>query len=455
MADPTQFADEEVLDFDEEQEQQVGQVQEGAALAKGDTYAGVSSIGWREFAIKEEILKAIQEAGWEHPSEVQQQSIPKSVAGADVICQAKAGRGKTGVFVISILQQLDVVQVEDGKENVVNECRALVMCHTRELALQIQGEFNRLRAHLSAVRVEVFVGGMDESKDVAKLKKSQPHVAVGTPGRIKALVEKGALKLNHLQHFILDECDKMLEKADMRMDVQKIFLKTPQQKQVMMFTATLPDEMRLVCKKFMRAKPLEVLVDDEKELTLHGLVQHYVSLREEEKNRKLFDILDMLDFKQVVIFVKTPQRADALAKLMKEVNFPAISIHGGLKQEQRKKNFQGFRSGQERILVSTDLAGRGVDVVGVNVVINYDMPVDDDKQGKGDDTYLHRVGRAGRFGTKGLAITFVATEEDQRVLQKVQERFTVEIKPLPETIDKSVYFHSENLYDKDNIVEEF
>ena len=223
----------------------------------------------------------------------------------------------------------------------------------------------------------------------------------------------------------------------------------------MMFTATLPDEMRLVCKKFMRAKPLEVLVDDEKELTLHGLVQHYVSLREEEKNRKLFDILDMLDFKQVVIFVKTPQRADALAKLMKEVNFPAISIHGGLKQEQRKKNFQGFRSGQERILVSTDLAGRGVDVVGVNVVINYDMPVDDDKQGKGDDTYLHRVGRAGRFGTKGLAITFVATEEDQRVLQKVQERFTVEIKPLPETIDKSVYFHSENLYDKDNIVEEF
>ena len=223
----------------------------------------------------------------------------------------------------------------------------------------------------------------------------------------------------------------------------------------MMFTATLPDEMRLVCKKFMRPNPLEVLVDDEKELTLHGLVQHYVALREEEKNRRLFDILDMLDFKQVVIFVKTPSRAEALAGLMKEVNFPAICIHGGMKQEMRKKNFQGFRSGKERILVSTDLAGRGVDVVGVNVVINYDMPTDDEKQGNGDDTYLHRVGRAGRFGTKGLAITFVSTEEDQRVLQKVQERFTVEVKPLPDQIDKSLYFHSDNLYDKDNVVEDF
>lgn len=140
---------------------------------------------------------------------------------------------------------------------------------------------------------------------------------------------------------------------------------------------------------------------------------------------------------------------------MRKVNFPAICIHAGMKQEQRNKAFSSFRSGQERILVSTDLAGRGVDVVGVNVVINYDMPVDDDKHGKGDDTYLHRVGRAGRFGTKGLAITFVATEEDQRVLQKVQERFTVEIKPLPDKIDKKVYFHSDNLYDKENVVEDF
>jgi len=434
----------------------VGQAQDdGVAAAKGDTYAGASSIGWREFAIKEEILKAIQEAGWEHPSEVQQQCIPKAIAGSDVICQAKAGRGKTGVFVISVLQQLEVVDVEDGKEKVANECRCLVMCHTRELAIQIVGEFNRLKAHLKNVRIDQFVGGLPETQDKARLKKSQPHIAVGTPGRIKALVASDALKLSNLQYFVLDECDKMLEPADMRADIQKIFVKTPVNKQVMMFTATLPPAMRTICKKFMRKNPLEVLVDDEKELTLHGLVQHYVSLQESDKNKKLFDILDMLDFKQVVIFVSQPRRAEALAKLMRDVNFPAICIHAAMKQEQRNKAFSAFRSGQERILVSTDLSGRGVDVVGVNVVINYDMPADDEKHGKGDDTYLHRVGRAGRFGTKGLAITFVATDEDRRVLQKVQDRFTVEIKPLPEQIDKQLYFHSDNLYDKDNVVEEF
>lgn len=134
---------------------------------------------------------------------------------------------------------------------------------------------------------------------------------MGTPGRLKALVKKGALKLAKLQFFVLDECDKMLEKADMRSDIQEVFVRTPVQKQVLMFTATLPAEMRTLCKKFMRKNPLEVLVDDEKELTLHGLVQHYVSLEEDGKNRKLFDILDMLDFKQVVIFVKTPKRAEA------------------------------------------------------------------------------------------------------------------------------------------------
>jgi len=447
---------EEELDFNED-EAPVGAAAEAAA-AKGDTYAGAASIGWREFAIKEELLKAIQEAGWEHPSEVQQQCIPKAVAGSDIVCQAKAGRGKTGVFVISLLQQLDVVEASTepgGDDKVSDQCKAVVMCHTRELALQIQGEFDRLRVHLPHVRLDVFVGGIDESKDRQRIKKAVPHVAVGTPGRLKALVLSGALDVSGLRFFVLDECDKMLEKADMRGDVQKVFLKTPQQKQVLMFTATLPTEIRAVCKKFMRRDPLEVLVDDEKELTLHGLVQHYVSLPEEEKNKKLFDVLDTLDFKQVVVFVKTPKRAEALAKLMRDVNFPALCIHGGMKQAERSRAFQAFRSGAERILVSTDLAGRGVDVVGVNVVINYDMPVDDDRNGKGDDTYLHRVGRAGRFGTKGLAITFVASEEDTRVLQKVQERFTVEIKPLPDTVDKALYFHSDNLYDQTNRAEDF
>merc|ERR1712093_277800 len=167
-------------------------------------------------------------------------------------------------------------------------------------------------------------------------------------------------------------------------------------------------------------------VDDEAKLTLHWLLQYYVKLSEKEKNRKLNDLLDALEFNQVVIFVKSVQRATALDKLLVECNFPSIAIHGGLQQEERINRYKQFKEFQKRIMVSTDLFGRGMDIERVNIVINYDMP-DNERGGDGSDTYLHRVGRAGRFGTKGLAVTFVSTDEDQEVLKKVQSRFEVNI----------------------------
>mmetsp|Transcript_2492 Transcript_2492/g.7488 ORF Transcript_2492/g.7488 Transcript_2492/m.7488 type:complete len:215 (+) Transcript_2492:1627-2271(+) len=185
--------------------------------------------------------------------------------------------------------------------------------------------------------------------------------------------------------------------------------------------------------------PMEIFVDDEAKLTLHGLVQHYIMLQEEEKNRKLNDLLDALDFNQIVIFVKSVMRAKELNKLLIECNFPSICIHSAMKQEERLGVYKSFKEGQKRILVATDLVGRGIDIERVNIVINYDMPETDDKKGNGADTYLHRVGRAGRFGTKGLAITFVASETDSGVLNSVQERFDVDIKPLPDQIDASTY----------------
>jgi ATP-dependent RNA helicase UAP56/SUB2 len=173
-------------------------------------------------------------------------------------------------------------------------------------------------------------------------------------------------------------------------------------------------------------------VDDEAKLTLHGLVQHYVKLKESEKNRKLNDLLDALDFNQVVIFVKSVSRAVELNKLLVECNFPSIAMHGKMTQEERLEHYKAFKSCNKRILVATDLAARGIDVERVNIVLNYDMP-------DGADTYLHRVGRAGRFGTKGLAITFVASPEDSEVLNAVQERFEVDIKELPQEIDTAAY----------------
>jgi len=330
--------------------------------------------------------------------------------------------GKTAVFVLATMQQLEPVE---------GQVSVLVMCHTRELAFQISKEYERFSKYMSGIKVGVFFGGLAIAKDETVIKSNCPNIIVGTPGRILALVRSKKLNLKNLKHFILDECDKMLEQLDMRRDVQEIFRNTPHEKQVMMFSATLSKEIRPVCKKFMQ-DPMEVYVDDEAKLTLHGLQQHYVKLKDAEKNRKLFELLDVLEFNQVVIFVKSVQRCMALAQLLIEQNFPAIAIHRGMPQEERLSRYQQFKDFQKRILVATNLFGRGMDIERVNIVFNYDMPED-------TDTYLHRVARAGRFGTKGLAITFVSDETDAKVLNEVQDRFEVDITELPEEIDLSSY----------------
>merc|ERR1712188_285181 len=268
-------------------------------------------------------------------------------------------------------------------------------------------------------------------KDKEMLKETQPAVLIGTPGRVLALVRDKDLKLDKLTQFVLDECDKCLDKLDMRRDIQQIFVETPKKKQVMMFSATMSKETRELCKKFMQ-DPHEISVDNESKLTLHGLLQYFAKLTEKEKNRKLNDLLDALEFNQVVIFVKSVQRAIALDKLLTECSFPSISIHSGLNQEERIARYKQFKEFQKRIMVSTDLFGRGIDIERVNIVINYDMPDD-------SDSYLHRVGRAGRFGTKGLALTFVSTDEDEEVLKKVQSRFEVNITDMPAQIDTAAY----------------
>ncbi|KAL6556715.1 DEAD-box ATP-dependent RNA helicase 15 [Orobanche gracilis] len=455
--------EEELLDYDDEEEKapdSVGTKVNGESVKKG--YVGIHSSGFRDFLLKPELLRAIVDSGFEHPSEllaeaynclisydfsVQHECIPQAILGMDVICQAKSGMGKTAVFVLSTLQQI---------EPVAGQVAALVLCHTRELAYQICHEFERFSTYLPDVKVAVFYGGVNIKIHKDLLKNECPHIVVGTPGRILALARDKDLPLRNVRHFILDECDKMLESLDMRRDVQQIFKMTPHDKQVMMFSATLRKEIRPVCKKFMQdygdqlseqqniceemisdalqpqIGPMEIYVDDEAKLTLHGLVQHYIKLSELEKNRKLNDLLDALDFNQVVIFVKSVNRAAQLNKLLVECNFPSICIHSGMSQEERLTRYKEFKEGHKRILVATDLVGRGIDIERVNIVINYDMP-------DSADTYLHRVGRAGRFGTKGLAITFVSSGSDSDVLNQVQERFEVDIKELPEQIDISTY----------------
>jgi len=423
MAD---VAENELLDYEEEDQAETGA---DNGTTNGTTkkevkgaYVSIHSSGFRDFLLKPELLRSIVDNGFEHPSEVQHECIPQAVLGMDILCQAKSGMGKTAVFVLATMQQLEPVE---------GQVSVLVMCHTRELAFQISKEYERFSKYMTGIKVGVFFGGLSISKDEEVIKKNCPNIIVGTPGRILALVRSKKLNLKNLKHFILDECDKMLEQLDMRRDVQEIFRNTPHEKQVMMFSATLSKEIRPVCKKFMQ-DPMEVYVDDEAKLTLHGLQQHYVKLKDAEKNRKLFELLDVLEFNQVVIFVKSVQRCMALAQLLIEQNFPAIAIHRGMPQEERLSRYQQFKDFQKRILVATNLFGRGMDIERVNIVFNYDMPED-------TDTYLHRVARAGRFGTKGLAITFVSDETDAKVLNEVQDRFEVDITELPEEIDLSSY----------------
>jgi superfamily II DNA/RNA helicase len=425
-ATDTKLADEEELvDYDEEPQADAEAGRKKEISIKKGSYAGIHASGFRDFLLRPELINAVTDCGFEHPSEVQQECIPQAVLGMDIICQAKSGMGKTAVFVLAVLQQL--VPVE-------NQVDSLVLCHTRELAFQICQEFLRFSKYLPEVKVKVFFGGIEYKLHKEILQKETPHIVIGTPGRILQLVKDKLLKLNNLKRFVLDECDRMLESLDMRRDVQNVFKMTPHEKQVMMFSATLSKEIRPVCRKFTQ-NPVEIFVDNESKLTLHGLQQYYVQLTEAQKNRKLNDLLDALDFNQVVIFVNGVRRCKELNKLLLECNFPSICTYGGLAQEDRLQRYNSFKEGKSRILVSTDIFSRGVDFERVNIVINYDMPTSADQ-------YLHRVGRSGRFGTKGLAITYVSSKEDSTILEQVQSRFEVEVGPLPSQINVSDYMNS-------------
>ena len=218
----------------------------------------------------------------------------------------------------------------------------------------------------------------------------------------------------------------------MRADVQRIFKKTPVKKQVMMFTATLPEDTKTVCKKYMR-NPVEVIVKEENKEHLEKLQQFYVKLNDKEKNKKLLDILDKIQFNQCIIFVNNIERCEVLNEILKNNRFPSIAIHAELTQEERIKQFDKFKAFKSRIMVATELYGRGVDFLKVNTVVNYDMSID-------AEAYVHRVGRAGRFGAKGITITFISSEEDQKIFDDLLKKYpNIKITELPEVIDKSIY----------------
>lgn len=391
------------------------------------THSAASLGGFKDFCLKPELMNAITDNGFEQPSEVQHQALPQAMLGNDILAQAKAGMGKTAVFVFALLEQIEA--------QTPKHVQAIVVVNTRELAFQIDREFNRFNKYLPQCTTAVFFGGVLEEENFKVLADPDklPAIVVGTPGRLVTLIQKKKLDLSHVKYFVVDEFDRCLEDLRMRRDVQLVFMATPPQKQVMMFSATMTKELHEVARRFMN-NPTEVLVDQQSKLTLHGLAQYYMHLTEAQKIRKLCDLLDHIQFNQVIIFVNDISRCEALAHKLKELNFPAKAVHSGMEQADRLLVYEESKQQKTRIIVATDLFGRGIDIDRINAVVQFDMASD-------PNTYLHRVGRAGRFGTKGVTIAFVTDDErtikrenrtykDTEILKQVQERFEVEAKLL-------------------------
>lgn len=296
--------------------------------------------------------------------------------------------------------------------------------------MQVSDEFRRFAKYLPDVRIAAFYGGgAKEDENIATLMKERPNVVVGTPGRLRALINRKVLDLDAVRFFVVDECDILLEKY--RRDIQDIFMATPKTKQVMMLSATIDESIRKLCCSFMR-EPKEIIINEFRVLSLDYVVQYFDEVDYNSKTRRLTELLDDIEFNQVIIFVNASVNAKKLCRVLCANNFPAIVACTSMPQSDRTKAYNDFKEAKARILVSTDLMGRGVDFANVNVVINYDLPTE-------VDSYLHRVGRAGRFGTKGIGISLVASKEDGEQLNKIQERFSAKIQKYDGKIDPAVY----------------
>merc|ERR1712213_76699 len=363
-----------------------------------------------DMKLREALLRGIYAYGFEKPSAIQQRAILPCIGGQDVIAQAQSGTGKTATFSIAILQQIDISLMAT---------QALVLAPTRELAQQIQKVVMALGDYLGA-NCHACIGGTLVREDVRKL-ESGMHVVVGTPGRVFDMINRGALKTRDIKMFVLDEADEMLSRG-FKDQIYDVFKHMPQEIQVVLLSATMPQDVLEVTQRFMR-DPVRILVKKE-ELTLEGIRQFYIQIeREEWKLDTLCDLYETLTITQAVIFCNTRRKVDWLTEKMGGRDFTVSAMHGDMNQNERDLIMREFRSGSSRVLITTDLLARGIDVQQVSLVINYDLPAN-------RENYIHRIGRGGRFGRKGVAINFV-TSEDIRAMRDIEQFYNTSIEEMP------------------------
>ncbi|AOA61685.1 RNA helicase [Komagataella phaffii CBS 7435] len=378
---------------------------------------------FESFHLKRELLMGIFEAGFEKPSPIQEESIPIALTGRDILARAKNGTGKTASFVIPSLQKI---------KPKMNKIQSLILVPTRELALQTSQVVKTLGKHLG-VQVMVSTGGTLLRDDIIRL-NDPVHVLVGTPGRILDLASRKLAEFDQCKTFIMDEADKMLSR-EFRNVIEQIITFFPSRLpgganayQSLLFSATFP----LTVKSFMDKhlyKPYEINLMDE--LTLKGITQYYAFVEEKQKLHCLNTLFSKLQINQSIIFCNSTKRVELLSKKLTDLDYSCYYSHARMPQASRNKVFHEFRQGHVRNLVCSDLLTRGIDIQAVNVVINFDFP-------KNAETYLHRIGRSGRFGHFGIAINLI-NWDDRFNLYKIEQELGTEIKPIPSEIDKSLY----------------
>ncbi|XP_050423902.1 ATP-dependent RNA helicase me31b isoform X1 [Adelges cooleyi] len=371
---------------------------------------------FEEFCLKRELLMGIFEKGWEKPSPIQEASIPIALSGKDILARAKNGTGKTGAYSIPVLEQVD------PKKDVI---QALVIVPTRELALQTSQICIELAKHLD-IRVMVTTGGTNLKDDILRIYQ-RVHVIIATPGRILDLLDKSIAKVDQCRILVLDEADKLLSQ-DFKGMLDHIISRLPPERQILLYSATFPLTVKQFMDKHLRS-PYEINLMEE--LTLKGVTQYYAFVQEKQKVHCLNTLFSKLQINQSIIFCNSTQRVELLAKKITDLGYCCYYIHAKMAQAHRNRVFHDFRKGSCRNLVCSDLFTRGIDVQAVNVVINFDFP-------KMAETYLHRIGRSGRFGHLGIAINLI-TYDDRFALHRIEQELGTEIKPIPKVIDPKLY----------------
>jgi len=373
---------------------------------------------FEDFYLKRELLMGIFEAGFERPSPIQEETIPVALTGRDILARAKNGTGKTAAFVIPTLERINPK---------LEKTQALILVPTRELALQTSQVCKMLGKHLG-INVMVTTGGTGLKDDIIRLNETV-HVIVGTPGRILDLASKGVADLSNAQTFVMDEADKLLS-PEFTVTIEQLLQFHPKERQVMLFSATFPIVVKAFMDKNMR-DPHEINLMDE--LTLRGITQYYAFVEEKQKVHCLNTLFSKLQINQSIIFCNSTTRVELLAKKITELGYSCFYSHAKMLQQHRNRVFHDFRNGAMRNLVCSDLLTRGIDIQAVNVVINFDFP-------KNAETYLHRIGRSGRFGHLGLAINLI-NWDDRFNLYRIEQELGTEIQPIPGTIDKKLYVY--------------